>query len=94
VILLSAEAVSDIQRVRDFLQESNPEAAQRAMATIWAALHRVEHFPYLGRPTTSPEIRQIVVPFGRRGYIIRYRILPEEGAILVTRIWHARERRD
>lgn len=93
MILLSAEAVLDIQRVREFLDGKNPHAAQRAMAAIWAALHRLELFPNLGRPTKSAEIHQIVVPFGTRGYIIRYRVLPEDGAIFVTRVWHARERR-
>lgn len=94
MILLSAEAIADIRRVRDFLEQRNTEAAQRALAAIWAALHRVERFPHLGRPTKRPEIRQIVATFGRRGYIVRYRVLPEDGAILVTRIWHARERRE
>lgn len=94
MILLSPEAVSDVQRIRSFLGEKNPRAAQRAVGAIWAALHRAEQFPNLGRPTASSEVRQIVVPFGARGYILRYRILPEDGSILVTRVWHARERRE
>jgi len=48
--------------------------------------------PHIGRPTTDARIRQIVVRFGRRGYIVRYRILPPDDAILVTRVWHGERR--
>ncbi len=64
------------------------------MRAIWAALARVETMPYIGKPTTDGHIRQIIVRFGRRGYIVRYRVLPPDDAILVTRIWHGREARD
>jgi toxin ParE1/3/4 len=39
-------------------------------------------------------IPQIVVRFGRHGYIVRYRILPPDNTIFVTRIWHGREARE
>lgn len=38
-------------------------------------------------------IRQIVVRFGASGYIVRYAVLPADGNILITRIWHGREDR-
>jgi plasmid stabilization system protein ParE len=50
-------------------------------------------FPGLGMPTGDADIRQIVVRFGASGYIVRYAVLPEEGNILITRIWHGREAR-
>jgi toxin ParE1/3/4 len=50
-------------------------------------------FPGLGMPTGDADIRQIVVRFGASGYIVRYAVLPEEGSILITRIWHGREAR-
>ena len=64
------------------------------MRAIWAALGRVEASPYVGKPTKDHNIRQIIVGFGRRGYIVRYRILAPDNAIFVTRIWHGRETRD
>ena len=54
----------------------------------------VERFPEVGLPTKDPGIRQIVVRFGRAGYIARYTILPANGAVFVTRIWHTREARE
>jgi plasmid stabilization system protein ParE len=89
---LSSEAISDIERVREFLYIKNPDAAARAVRAIWAALERVEHFPEIGKPIEGGRLRQIIVRFGRRGYIVRYRI-QSNNAIFVTRIWHGREAR-
>jgi toxin ParE1/3/4 len=94
MILFASEARSDVRRVRNFLEARNPNAAAPAMRAIWAALQRVEQIPEIGTPTDAPEIRQIVVRFGRYGYIVRYKILPADGAIFVTRIWHGREARE
>jgi plasmid stabilization system protein ParE len=92
MILFSSEALSDIERVREFLYVKNPDAAARAVRAIWVALERVEHFPGIGKPVEDGRIRQIIVRFGRRGYIVRYRIQPND-VIFVTRIWHGLEDR-
>jgi plasmid stabilization system protein ParE len=93
MILLSSEAISDIERIRDFLHPKNPHAAVSALRAIWAALARLENFPELGRPTKDPGIRQITIRFGSAAYVVRYTIRAETGAVLVTRIWHSREDR-
>jgi toxin ParE1/3/4 len=93
MILFSSDALSDIERVRSFLELRNPQAASRAIRAIWTALERLESTPHLGQPTKDRDIRQIVVRFGRRGYIVRYRVLSPDDAILVTRVWHGREAR-
>jgi plasmid stabilization system protein ParE len=93
MILLSPDAVEDVERLREFLDQNNPNAARRALASIWAAIDRLPQFPDLGMPTSDAAIRQLVVRFGASGYIIRYTVLPEEGNILITRIWHGREAR-
>jgi toxin ParE1/3/4 len=93
MILLSQDAVSDIERVREFLHLNNPEAAKRALRVIFAALEKLPVFPDLGRRTEDADIRQIVIRFGAAGYIVRYTILPDGGDVLVLRIWHGREAR-
>jgi plasmid stabilization system protein ParE len=93
MILFSSDAFSDVERIREFLKGANPAAAKRALAAIWQGLERVEKFPALGRPTTDPDIRQIVIPVGGAGYIVRHCILPDDGSLLVIRIWHGRESR-
>ena len=93
MIHFSLEAADDLERVREFLDINNPEAAKRALRTIFAALERVEDFPELGRPTEDADIRQIVIPFGAAGYIVRYTVLSGGGDVLVLRLWHGREAR-
>ena len=94
MILLSPDAISDVERVRGFLDQRNPDAAKRALAAIWRALEQTQVFPELGSPTADHDIRQLVVRFGSSGYIVRYAVLPDSGDILVTRIWHGREARE
>jgi toxin ParE1/3/4 len=43
--------------------------------------------------THSPFIRQILVRFGKRGYVARYTIRESDGAMIVLRVWHGREAR-
>jgi plasmid stabilization system protein ParE len=93
MILLSRDAVEDVERLRAFLDHANPDAARRALALIWAAIERLRDFPALGMPTEDPDIRQIVVRFGASGYIIRYAILHKTADVLITRVWHGREAR-
>jgi len=93
MIHLSPDAVSDIERVRNFLSASNPEAAGRALKAIFAAVERLEDFPDLGRPTEDANIRQLVISFGAAGYVLRYTVLRGNGDILVLRLWHGREAR-
>jgi toxin ParE1/3/4 len=93
MILLSRDAIEDVERLRAFLDHANPGAAKRALALIWTAIERLQDFPALGMPIEDPDIRQIVIRFGASGYIIRYAILHETSDVLITRIWHGREAR-
>jgi plasmid stabilization system protein ParE len=42
MIVLSPDAVADVERVRTFLDQVNPEAARRAMAAILTAIERLQ----------------------------------------------------
>jgi plasmid stabilization system protein ParE len=91
MILLSSAATEDVERLRTLLDQSNPDAAQRALALIWTAIERLQDFPALGGPTEDVEIRQIVVRFVAPGYIVRYAKVPETHARGAGR--HGREAR-
>ena len=93
MIVLSPDAVTDVERMRLFLYVKNPVAAQKALDRIWSALEQLQHFPNSGFATSDRLIRQIAVRFGASGYIVRYAVMPVKGDILVTRIWHTREHR-
>jgi plasmid stabilization system protein ParE len=87
-------ARQDLFRLREFIAENNPGAAQRAAARIKAASLLIAQRPRLGRIVRTPygstlEVRELPISFGASGYLIRYQIL--QGEVRVLRIWHARE---
>ncbi|AYV48470.1 type II toxin-antitoxin system RelE/ParE family toxin [Caulobacter flavus] len=89
-VRLTQTARRDLLRLEDFLAEKSPEAANRAMNALSGALLSLGEHAERGRPAQEPGLRQINVPFGNSGYVIRYRIGPS--AVVVTRVKHARER--
>jgi plasmid stabilization system protein ParE len=56
MIVLSPDALADIERLRTFLDRTNPGAARRAMAAILMAIERLQEFPDLGMTTGDADI--------------------------------------
>jgi plasmid stabilization system protein ParE len=77
MIVLSPDAIEDIERLRSFLEQKSRDAAQRAMAAIFAAIEPLIEFPDLGMSTRDADIRQIVIRFGASGYIVRYAVMAQ-----------------
>jgi plasmid stabilization system protein ParE len=50
MIFLSPAAASDVDRLRTFLDQNNPDAARRALKVIWTAIERLQEFPAIGVP--------------------------------------------
>ena len=92
-LIISRAALADIQRLRSFLAEKDPAAAQRAVAAIERAMHSLDIFPERGRPTGTQGLRELIVTFGRHGYVMRYAYLAETDEVVIVRIWHGREQR-
>jgi plasmid stabilization system protein ParE len=93
-LVFTVLARQDLNRLRDFIAEHNPDAAQRAAARIKAASTLISRFLTMGRVVRAPanstlDVRELPVAFGANGYLIRYQILRNE--VRVLRIWHSRE---
>ena len=81
-------AVCDLIRLREFLAQHDPEAAQRVAEQLIAAAQKLSDTPNIGRWIERiPSMREWVV--GR--YVIRYQVVDD--ALIVARIWHGREDR-
>jgi plasmid stabilization system protein ParE len=88
------EAAADLNRLREFLRSKSPEAARRAGRQILEAAKILENFPESGKPVDDPAgFRDLYIPFGARGYVLRYRVRLD-GEIVVIRVWHGREDRN
>ena len=86
------EARGDLQRLFEFIAAHAPEAAARAVQAIVAGVDQLSDFPETGRPW-SPDMayRELTVPFGARGYVVRYRVFGER--VIIVRVWHGLEAR-
>lgn len=93
-LVVSQAALADLQRLRDFLIETNPDAAARAVSAIAVAIDSLDLFPDRGRPSPTAGLRELVVPFGQSAYLIRYAHDLAHDECIILRVWHARESRE
>ena len=90
VISYASRALSDLQRLVDFLAESDPSAAAQTAELIVSAVEALQHHPLLGRPVES-RLRELVISRGRSGYLALYRYDEARDRVLVLTIRHQRE---
>lgn len=95
-VILSPEANDDLERLYDFalereLQSATPnfEVPERALAAIASALRALAFSPFMGRKVRSQFEREIVISFGRTGYVAYYKVT--EAAVVVGAVRHQRE---
>ena len=92
-LIVSRAAAADLARLRAFLADKNPAAAQRAISDIVDAVDSLAAFPDRGRASNIAGLRELVVPFGRSAYVVRFAHDPQREEIVIVRIWHGREAR-
>ena len=90
VISYAPRASSDLQRLVDFLAESDPSAAAQTAELIVSAVDALRLHPLLGRPVESG-FRELVISRGRSGYLALYRYDEARDRVLVLTIRHQRE---
>lgn len=78
----------DGQSLAEFLHRESAPQAQAAIAEIVHTIRMLERHPYLGRALRGG-VRELVISFGKRGYVASYRVT--EAAVQVLRVRHQRE---
>jgi plasmid stabilization system protein ParE len=89
-VVYSARALDDLERVFEFLAENDPATAVVAVTTIRTAVLALTDHPLLGR-RVSGEIRQLVISYGKTGFVALYRFLPSKEVVRILAIRHQRE---
>jgi plasmid stabilization system protein ParE len=89
-LVYTEQALQDLERLSDFLLESDPQAAQDTARLIFDALEILAQHPEIGRKVPFGQ-RELVISRGRTGYLALYRFLPHIDRILVLAIRHQRE---
>jgi plasmid stabilization system protein ParE len=89
-LVYSAQALLDLERLSDFLFETDPQAAAQTAGLIFEALEILERHPEIGRKVHGGQ-RELVISRGRTGYLALYRFLPHIDRVLVLALRHQRE---
>ena len=89
-IVYTTSAIDDIERLVQFLLDSDPEAAFSTTAIIKDGLDVLARHPLLGRPARG-RMRELVISRGKTGYIALYRYNEIRDVVVVLAIRHQRE---
>jgi toxin ParE1/3/4 len=85
----SESEVLDLVRLREFIAQKNPEAAERVSLRLRQAIGKLVLHPDIGRLVPEiPNVRELIAG----NYVVRY--LREEDTVFVLRIWHGKEFRE
>jgi plasmid stabilization system protein ParE len=90
VVAIAAEALDDVQRLTQFLRDSEPYAALETATLIADGLRILSRHPLIGRPIEEGK-RELVIHRGRTGYVAQYRVDADFDRVLVIGIRHQRE---
>ena len=88
-MIFTNAAINDLVRLRDFIAQHNPGAAQRIAQRLLGVINKLIGTPQIGRPVPDlpGEIREMI--FGK--YVVRYDV--RQQSLYILRIWHGREDR-
>ncbi|MDB5954108.1 type II toxin-antitoxin system RelE/ParE family toxin [Ramlibacter sp.] len=95
-VLLTREARDDLQRLEEFLERAAMESGDfdlplRAVDAILTEFGVLERNPFTCRRVSEdPFERELVIPFGKAGYVALFRVLSEE-EVVVLAVRHQRE---
>lgn len=90
-ITYTPEAIDDLIRLKEFIEEKNPQAAQRVARTIKKKIKQLKTFPLIGVGVEEAPDPELIRDLITGNYIVRYLIYSNKVHIL--RVWHHKERR-
>lgn len=86
-VLLSEEALIDLERIVAYIGPHNPDAAERVGNRLLDAAMSLNTFPERGRVVPEfqrPELREIIF----RSFRVIYRVNRADHVVEVVRFWH------
>lgn len=89
-IIYSDDAFADFERIIEFLLEASPTSASDIVMNIQSGISILTDHPLIGRKRDAFR-RELVISYGRSGYIAMYRYDPAYGIVRILRIKHQRE---
>jgi addiction module RelE/StbE family toxin len=90
-VAYSREALRNLRDIAAYIRSHNPTAAKTVRHAIRKSADTLGEFPALGHRQLQADIRKLVVP--RFGYLIYYRVYPEQAEVRILFIRHPSRRR-
>ena len=89
-VRLTVQADEDLERLFDFVlqrelqrHDGNLDLAAQALESIRNAFTTLRQSPFTCRKVgTSPFLRELIIPFGRSGYVALYEIVDQENVVI------------
>ncbi len=91
-VVYSGRTLRHLERAFDFLARHDPGAAPGSAEAIRRAVEVLAAHPFIGRRIRG-HIRELVISYGRTGYVALYRFVPARKEVRVLAIKHQRELR-
>ena len=89
-LIYTEQALADLDRLTDFLLQTESAAAAETIALIAEAVQILENHPLIGRAAES-EFRELVISRGKSGYLALYSYEQNEEVVLILSIRHQHE---
>lgn len=89
-LIYAACALTDLDRLTDFLVDADPAAALETVGLIIEAVQVLENHPLIGRPAEQ-DLKELVISRGQSGYLALYSYEAEQDVVLVLAVRHQRE---
>ncbi len=89
-LIYARRALADLERLSDFLLETDPAAALRTVDLISEAVQILQNHPLIGRPVEEG-MRELVISRGRTGCLALYDYVAAHDTVLLLAIRHQRE---
>jgi plasmid stabilization system protein ParE len=93
-VRVAREARDDLLRLVRFFSESDPASAKQAARVLASAFSSLATLPFASRvaaaPRPDPSLRELLVPFGRAGYVVLFRVT-DERTVSVLAVRHQRK---
>ena len=89
-LIYSGQALADLERLTDFLIETELPATEETVGLIEEAVVFLIRHPLIGHPVEH-ELRELVISRGRTGYMALYSFEEDQDAVLILAIRHQGE---
>jgi plasmid stabilization system protein ParE len=91
-VRFTPEAEDDLLRLYEYLLERDLSVAERALGAIEKAIEVLRFSPFSCRKALPerPFLRELIIPYGRAGYVALFAIEPER-TVTILAVRHQRE---